>query len=96
MVDTQAAPPATNSCFPQVLDKITVLDTLPEEWKVVPLGDLFSIQQGVALSPKRRTGQSPQPFLRTANVFWGHLDLTTLDRMDFSAEEARRLALQQR
>jgi len=60
---------------------------LPEEWKVVSLGDLFSIQQGAALSRKRRTGESPQPF-------WGHLDLTTLDRMDFSTEEARRLALQ--
>lgn len=92
MVDLRA-PQATES-IPQSPGAAPVLAILPEEWRVAPLGELFTIQQGAALSPKRREGQAPQPFLRTANVFWGRLDLTVLDRMDFSEEETRRLALQ--
>lgn len=93
MVDLRA-PQTTDESVSQTPGKAPVLAMLPQEWKVVPLGELFSIQQGAALSPKRRAGQAPQPFLRTANVFWGHLALTVLDRMDFSEEETRRLALQ--
>lgn len=66
---------------------------LPADWEVAPLGAAFDVQQGKALSPEARGGLSPRPFLRTANVLWGRLDLRTLDTMDFSAEEAERLAL---
>jgi len=68
-------------------------DFLPAEWKIQRIGDLFDIQQGKALSPKARHGKSPQPFLRTANVFWGRLDLTIVDQMDFTEEEVERLNL---
>lgn len=74
--------------------QITELGPLPQEWRVVLLGDLFHIQQGKALSPKHRTGQSARPFLRTANVYWGRIDIARLDYMDFNDEEAERLALQ--
>ncbi len=67
---------------------------LPSRWKSAKLGELFDVQQGKALSQKSRQGDSPQPFLRTANVFWGHLNLTVVDRMDFTPGEAARLALQ--
>ena len=69
------------------------MDFLPPDWERVRLGDLFEIQQGKALSPKARAGINPKPFLRTANVFWGRLDLGTVDEMDFSDEEAAKLAL---
>ena len=82
-----------NSDLPEGF-KMTELGPLPQEWEVVSLGKLFSIQQGAAVSPKRRVGQAPKPFLRTSNVFWGHLDLTVIDQMDFSEEETHRLALQ--
>ncbi len=59
----------------------------------MPIGDLFSVQQGKALSPSAREGRSRRPFLRTANVRWGHLDLTTIDEMHFEEAEAQRLAL---
>jgi type I restriction enzyme S subunit len=75
--------------------RTTELGLLPEEWQVVELRDLFEIQQGKALSPKSRSGKSPRPFLRTANVLWGHLDLRNVDQMDFTEEEVRRLALVQ-
>lgn len=64
-----------------------------EDWKFVRIDDLFDIQQGKALSPKARAGNSPRGFLRTANVFWGRLDLTAVDSMDFSDDEIARLRL---
>jgi type I restriction enzyme S subunit len=74
--------------------KMTELGPLPEEWSIVRLGDLFAIQQGKALSPKARGGPRRRPFLRTANVYWGRIDLSTLDEMHFEEEEEKRLALQ--
>jgi type I restriction enzyme S subunit len=68
-------------------------DSLPEGWHLATIADLFDIQQGKALSPKAKEGISPKPFLRTANVLWGHLDLTNVDEMDFSDEEVNRLEL---
>jgi type I restriction enzyme S subunit len=69
------------------------LPMFPDGWRLAPLGDLFDVQQGKAVSPDARKGFSPRPFLRTANVFWGRLDLTTVDEMDFSEAEDLKLAL---
>jgi len=68
---------------------------LPRDWRVVELGDLFDIQQGKALAPEHREGKNPRPFLRTANVLWGSLDLSHLDQMDFTHEETKRFELKQ-
>ncbi len=73
--------------------RMTELGPLPEEWRVVRLGEVFDIQQGKALSRKKDKGLRPRPFLRTANVFWGRLDLSNLDQMDFSEEEEKKYAL---
>jgi len=73
--------------------KMTELGPLPEEWEVVRLGDIFEIQQGKALSPKHRMGKSPFPFLRTANILWGQIDLSVVDEMDFTNEEVQRFKL---
>lgn len=72
---------------------MTELGLLPEEWGATRLGDLFKIKQGKALSPEHRRGISPRPFLRTANVFWGYLDLTNVDSMDFTDNEVSQLSL---
>jgi type I restriction enzyme S subunit len=77
----------------QVRLKETEIGPLPEEWEVVSLGELFEIQQGKALSPRARTGGRKRPFLRTANVLWGRIDLGVLDEMHFDEEEEARLAL---
>lgn len=74
--------------------KLTELGLLPEEWRPVRLDELFHVQQGKALSPRTRMGVSPQPFLRTANVLWGRVVLSTLDQMDFSDEEVAKLSLE--
>ncbi len=73
--------------------KMTEIGLLPHEWETTKLGDLFEIKQGKALSPEHRRGISPRPFLRTANVFWGYLDLTTVDSMDFTDAEVSQLKL---
>jgi type I restriction enzyme S subunit len=73
--------------------KKTEIGYLPRDWDLVRLGDLFEMQQGKAVSRKNRVGLSPKPFLRTANVFWGRLELATLDMMDFTDKETQKLAL---
>ncbi len=73
--------------------KMTELGPLPEEWGAVRLGEIFEIQQGKALSRKKDKGVRPRPFLRTANVLWGRIDLTTLDFMDFASDEEKKYDL---
>jgi len=67
---------------------------LSAEWLIARVGDAFEIQQGKALSPRAKQGVSPKPFLRTSNVLWGRLDLSSVDEMDFSPDEIARLSLQ--
>jgi len=57
---------------------------LPAHWRVVRLGEVFDILQGKSLSAKQNKGVRPRPFLRTSNVYWGYLDLSKLDVMDFT------------
>jgi type I restriction enzyme S subunit len=64
-----------------------------KKWERRRLGELFDVQQGVAMSPYRREGVSPRPFLRTLNILWGRVDLSTLDKMDFTDEEVSELSL---
>ena len=49
--------------------RMTELGPLPEEWRVVRLGEVYNIQQGKALSPKHRKGESLFPFLHLP--LWG-------------------------
>lgn len=70
-----------------------VWSSLPQEWAIRQLGTLFQVQQGKALSPSARSGREARPFLRTSNVLWGRIDLTTVDRMTFLPDEAERLSL---
>jgi len=52
-----------------------------------PLGDLFDIGAGKTMSAAARAGGDKVPFLRTSNVFWDRLDLTSLDEMAISDAE---------
>jgi type I restriction enzyme S subunit len=73
--------------------KMTELGPLPEEWQVVRLGEAFDIMQGKSLSAKKNKGFRPRPFLRTSNVYWGYLDLSNIDMMDFTEEEEQKYTL---
>lgn len=52
-----------------------------------PLGDIFDIGAGKTMSAAARAGEDKVPFLRTSNVFWDRLDLTSLDEMAISSTE---------
>jgi len=79
----------TLDCF-----KETEIGPIPVGWEVVRLGDVFEIKQGKALSRKKDSGISPHRFLRTANVLWGRIDLSTIDEMDFTEKEVEKFALE--
>jgi type I restriction enzyme S subunit len=65
----------------------------PADWSATTLGELFDIQQGKALN-SRLTGQGQlTPFLRTANVLWGRIDLSHVDQMEMTQDEINRLRL---
>lgn len=73
--------------------KATELGVLPLDWQIKKIGELFNVQQGISMSKARRGGPNKHPFLRTLNVFWRGIDLTTLDYMDFSEKEIEKLNL---
>ena len=85
------APVGAKNFSPQ---RETELGPLPKEWRVVRLGEIFDILQGKSLSARQNKGERPRPFLRTSNVYWGYLDLSKLDVMDFTEEEEQKFALQ--
>ncbi|GBC92424.1 Type-1 restriction enzyme EcoKI specificity protein [bacterium HR15] len=84
--------PVGAQCFAPLLQE-TEIGALPAHWQVVRLGEIFEIQQGKSLSPRSRTGPRMRPFLRTANVLWGRIDVTKVDKMHFDEPEERRLSL---
>ena len=71
----------------------TDIGSIPSDWRIRSIDGLFTIQQGKSLSAKERTGDYLKPFLRTANVFWGSLDLSMVDEMDIPPKDRERLAL---
>lgn len=66
---------------------------LPPGWRVVRLGDICDVQLGKMLSPKSKTGLSPQPYLRNANVQWRYCDVSDVAEMDFTDAEKTKFAL---
>ncbi|MFC8996731.1 restriction endonuclease subunit S [Streptomyces rochei] len=58
-------------------------------WPTRPLGEIFDIGAGKTMSAAARAGDDKVPFLRTSNVFWDRLDLTSLDEMAVSSAELR-------
>lgn len=58
-----------------------------EAWKWRPLGDLFEIGAGKTMSAAARGGTNKTPFLRTSNVLWDEIDLTSVDEMSIPDHE---------
>ena len=73
--------------------QITELGEFPSTWEVNRVDSAFEIQQGKQVSKKNRVGDNQRSFLRTKNVFWNRLDLTDLDKMNFTKAEEVRLSL---
>lgn len=60
---------------------------ITEAWPRRPLGELFEIGAGKTMSAAARSGDSKTSFLRTSNVLWDEIDLTTVDEMTIPAHE---------
>lgn len=60
---------------------------MSDKWTWRPLGELFDIGSGKTMSAAARNGQDKIPFLRTSNVFWDRLNLSTLDEMAIPPHE---------
>jgi type I restriction enzyme S subunit len=58
-----------------------------EAWPLRPLGELFEIGAGKTMSAAGRDGKDKTPFLRTSNVLWDEIDLTTVDEMAIPERE---------
>ncbi len=58
-----------------------------EAWEWRPLGDLFEIGAGKTMSAAARDGTDKTPFLRTSNVLWDEIDLTSVDEMSIPNHE---------
>ena len=58
-----------------------------ESWKWRPIGELFEIGAGKTMSAAAREGANKTPFLRTSNVFWDEIDLSTVDEMAIAPHE---------
>jgi type I restriction enzyme S subunit len=52
-----------------------------------PLGELFEIGAGKAMSANARSGSNKIPFLRTSNVLWDEIDLSSVDKMSIPDHE---------
>ena len=58
-----------------------------EAWPRRPLGELFEIGAGKTMSAAARNGADKTPFLRTSNVLWDEIDLTSVDEMSIPERE---------
>ena len=58
-----------------------------EAWPRRPLGELFEIGAGKTMSAAARNGTDKTPFLRTSNVLWDEIDLTSVDKMSIPERE---------
>ena len=56
-------------------------------WDWVEIGDLFEFGAGKTVSPASRAGAKAIPFLRTSNVYWDRIDLSSLDYMSLRDDE---------
>ena len=58
-----------------------------DAWPWRPLGDLFEIGAGKTMSAAARNGPDKIPFLRTSNVLWDQIDLSSVDEMSIPEHE---------
>ena len=58
-----------------------------DHWTWSPLGKLFEIGAGKTMSAAARNGPDKTPFLRTSNVLWDEIDLSSVDEMSIPEHE---------
>ena len=56
-------------------------------WTWRPIGELFEIGAGKTMSAAARNGTNKTPFLRTSNVLWDEINLSSVDEMSMQERE---------
>lgn len=63
------------------------LGSVPEAWDVPWVSARFDVLLGRMVNAERTAAGDMRPYLRNANVRWGHVDVEDVARMDFPARE---------
>ena len=69
--------------------KLSPLGQVPEEWDVVTVESVGSVNLGRQRSPTHHNGPFMTPYLRVANVFDGWIDYTDVLEMNFTPTERK-------
>ena len=88
--DGQLRPPREQA--PELYHE-TPIGWIPKEWKIKPIGDLFTIQLGKMLSRASKTGKCEYPYLGNKNVQWDRVYIEGLETMDFHPSEREKFKL---
>ena len=70
------------------------MNAVNPSWIWRPLGELFEIGAGKTMSAAARSGAHKIPFLRTSNVLWDEIDLSSVDEMSIPEHELQAKLLQ--
>lgn len=71
--------------------KETVIGPIPKKWKVSKFGDHYEIVQGMSIKGNLSSDESGVPFLRTSNIRWGKIDLSSVSKMNIEKSTAKNL-----
>ena len=71
------------------------MTSLPPGWRVRALGEVAETQLGKMLDKGRVTGAAKVPYLRNANVQWGHIDTSDVLQMEMPDEQRERFLLRE-
>lgn len=67
---------------------------LPVNWKLVKLSDISKVSGGITKNSKRSNYELQLPFLRVANVYFNHLDLSEIHTIGVNEAEIGRVKLE--
>ena len=62
---------------------------IPKGWEWTRIGNIFNHTSGKQQSSSNKGGGTPQKFITTSNLYWGHFVLDNVKVMNFTDEEIK-------
>ena len=62
---------------------------IPQGWEWTRIGNIFNHTSGKQQSSSNKGGGTPQKFITTSNLYWGHFVLDNVKVMNFTDEEIK-------
>ena len=66
-----------------------ILFEIPQGWEWTRIGNIFNHTSGKQQSSSNKGGGTPQKFITTSNLYWGHFILDNIKVMNFTDEEIK-------